>query len=45
MVRNRVSHRDFKYAEPKEAFQALMQLDYLTEKLSLVAQKHGKQLT
>lgn len=40
-IRNAVSHRDFRYPEPKEAFQALMQLDYLSEKLSTAADRLG----
>ena len=41
-IRNLVSHKDFRYAEPKEAFQALMQLDYLSEKLSAAARSLGR---
>jgi len=43
-IRNVVSHKDFRYAEPKEAFQALMQLDYLSERLGTATGRLGKTL-
>jgi len=44
-IRNLVSHKDFRYAQSKEAFQALMQLDYLTEKLGVAAGRLGESIT
>jgi Protein of unknown function (Hypoth_ymh) len=44
-IRNQVAHRDFRYASPKEAFQALMLLDYLTEKLGAAANRNGQRLS
>jgi hypothetical protein len=41
-IRNQVGHQDFKHASDKEAFQALMLLDYLTEKLDAAAQRLGR---
>jgi uncharacterized protein (TIGR02391 family) len=43
-VRNRVAHRDFRYPSDKEAFQALMLLDYLTQSLDAAARRLGAQL-
>jgi hypothetical protein len=43
-VRNQLPHQDFRYASDKEAFQSLMLLDYLTEKLDEAAARLGKQL-
>ena len=44
-VRNQVSHKDFKYEDHKEAFQALMLLDFLVEKLDDAAMRIGKPLS
>jgi uncharacterized protein (TIGR02391 family) len=41
LVRNQVAHKDFRYDSSKEAFQALMLLDYLTEKLDSAAKRLG----
>jgi uncharacterized protein (TIGR02391 family) len=40
-IRNQVAHKDFKYASDKEAFQALMLLDDLTERLQRAADRLG----
>lgn len=38
-IRNQVAHRDFRYSSDNEAFQALMLLDYLTQKLEKAADR------
>jgi uncharacterized protein (TIGR02391 family) len=43
-IRNQVMHKDFQYAHSKEGFDALMLLDYLTEKLAATAERQGQQL-
>ena len=43
-VRNQVAHKDFRYPDHKQPFQALMLLDYLTERLAEAAARMGKQL-
>ena len=42
VIRNQLAHRDSKMPSHKEAFQALMLLDYLTEKLDEAAKRLGK---
>jgi uncharacterized protein (TIGR02391 family) len=44
-VRNRLAHTQFRFSEPKEAFQLLMLVDYLTGKLDEAYQRHGQTLT
>lgn len=44
-IRNQVGHKDFKYDSDKEAFQALMLLDYLIDKLNSAAQRLGSRLS
>jgi uncharacterized protein (TIGR02391 family) len=44
-IRNEVAHNDFRFASNKEAFQALMLLDYLTERLAQSADRLGQTLT
>lgn len=43
-IRNQVAHQDFRYGSSKEAFQALMLLDYLVERLAEAAERLGTQL-
>jgi len=43
-IRNQLAHKDFQYVSHKEAFQTLMLLDYLTEKLGEAAGRLGRQL-
>lgn len=43
-VRNRVAHTQFRYADPTEAFQLLMLVDFLTGKLAEAASRQGKKL-
>ena len=43
-IRNQVAHQDFRYDSNKEAFQALMLLDYLTERLADAADRLGMPL-
>lgn len=42
MIRNQIAHKDFKFASHKEPLQALMLLDYLSEKLDAAAHRLGK---
>jgi hypothetical protein len=44
-VHNRVAHTEFHYQDPKEAFQILMLVDFLTGKLDEAAQRQSKTLT
>jgi uncharacterized protein (TIGR02391 family) len=44
-VRNLVAHTEFRYVDPKEAFQLLMLVDFLTGKLDQAATRLGKTLT
>ncbi|HEX4730515.1 MAG TPA: TIGR02391 family protein [Solirubrobacterales bacterium] len=43
-IRNQVAHQDFRYDSNKEAFQALMLLDYLVERLAEAADRLSMQL-
>jgi Protein of unknown function (Hypoth_ymh) len=40
-IRNQVAHTDFRYPNDKEAFQALMLLDYLTQSLDATTSRLG----
>lgn len=44
LVRNQVAHNDFRYSSNKEAFQALVLLDYLAEMLDSTAKRLGSAL-
>jgi hypothetical protein len=41
-VRNPLAHTEFRYGNPKEAFQVLMLVDLLTDKLDAAARRLGK---
>lgn len=44
LIRNQVAHNDFRYESDKEAFQALMLLDHLVEKVGATAERLGAPL-